>query len=51
MRRERRNEEKPIQPFVKTNNDNNHVEYVMGEEYLIINKNPTCSKMKMMLSI
>jgi len=34
MRRERRNEEQPIQPPVKTNNDNNLIEDVMGEEYV-----------------
>jgi hypothetical protein len=34
MRRERRNEEQPIQPPVKTNNDNNLVEEVMDEEYV-----------------
>jgi hypothetical protein len=34
MRRERRIEEKLIQPPIKTNNDNNLVEYVMNEEYV-----------------
>jgi len=34
MKRERRNEEQPIQPLVKTNNDNNLVEEVMDEEYI-----------------
>jgi len=34
MRRERRNEEQPIQLPVKTNNDNNLVEEVMDGEYV-----------------
>jgi hypothetical protein len=34
MRRERRNEEQPIQPLVKTNNDNNLIEDMMDEEYV-----------------
>jgi hypothetical protein len=34
MRRERRNDEQPIQPLVKTNNENNLVEEVMDEEYV-----------------
>jgi hypothetical protein len=46
MRRERRNEEQPIQPPVKTNNDNNLVEEVMDEEYVEYIKRYTCFKMK-----
>jgi hypothetical protein len=34
MRRERRNEEKPIKPLVKTKNDNKLLEEVMDEEYV-----------------
>jgi hypothetical protein len=33
MRRERRNEEQPIHPPVKTNNDKNIVEELVDEEY------------------
>jgi hypothetical protein len=33
MRRERRNEEQPIHPPVKTNNDNNFIEEVVDESY------------------
>jgi hypothetical protein len=33
MRRERRSEERPIQPLIKTNNDNNFIEEVVDEGY------------------
>jgi hypothetical protein len=34
MRRERRNQEHPIHPLVKTNNDNCLVEELVDEEYV-----------------
>jgi hypothetical protein len=46
MRRERRNEEQPIQPPVRPNNENNLVEEAMDEEYVRIRGNTPVTRGK-----